>query len=117
MPNPIKNMNREIFKKLSDKQKSMVNNMKKRHGITMSKLKVYQRAGSRSGYSVHNPIMDAQRRSRNKSKASKYPQARDTPFQSKHSGKGNKQKYKKKSLKRNVGVKRPKSFLSQLFSP
>lgn len=111
-------MNRKIFKRLSTKQKTMVKNLKQRHGINMSKLKAYQRAGARSGYSVHNPILDARRKSKYPNKVSKYPHARDTPFQKKHSSSRTvKKRIGKRKVGRTVGAKKSKSFLNQLLNP
>ncbi len=118
MPNPTVNMNRKLYKKLSDKQKTIVQNLKRKHNIGMSKLKVYRRAGANSGYSVHNPILDARRKSKNSKNPSKYPHARDTPFQRKNSSSRTvKKKIGKKKVGRSVGVRKPRSFMSKLLNP
>jgi len=52
MVNPIKKLNRKIMKKLTPKQKSMVQNIKQNQKITLNQLGVYQRAGTKSGYSI-----------------------------------------------------------------
>lgn len=76
MPNPVRGIKRTDLRKLSPKQKGIVNKLRR----AKLPVKVYQRG---RGLSVHNPLLDVRRKAKKGSldTTKRYPHARDTEIQ------------------------------------